>query len=396
MAPRIPDSDLPAPLDIPPDVLIGAHMSIAGGTWKAVERGERLGMTAIQLFVKNNNQWVGKALAEDEGEKFQAAESGGPTRHSFAHNCYLINMASGNDELRMKSIEAMLDELRRCVALGLPGLVAHPGAHVGDGEAVGVARIAAALDEIYDRLGEQGERVQVWLETTAGQGSSIGCRFEHLRDIIGAANCAERLAVCLDTAHVFAAGYDIRTDATYHAMWEEFDRVIGLDRLRAVHVNDSKKDLGTRVDRHAHLGQGFIGAEAFVLLMRDERLRRIPKVLETPKGDDNVEDWRNLALLLDALDGGDRLARIERSIAKLPGHDFSSVKDDATAKPGSAKNPAAKKPAARKGAAKRPAAKPATTKRSEAKKSTSKPADKKPAARTPAPKKPARAAAKQK
>lgn len=409
MAPRLPDDVLPPPLAIPPGVLIGAHMSIAGGTWRALERGHRLGMTAVQLFVKNNNRWEGKPLGDDEGERFRAAEAAAGRPVSFAHNCYLINLASPDATLRERSIEAMVDELERCAVLGIPGLVAHPGAHLGEGEATGIAKIAASLDATYERLrGRLAARgisagaalPEVWLETTAGQGSSIGCRFEHLRDILAAAACERHLAVCLDTCHVFAAGYDLRDAVTYDAMWGVFERTVGRGRLRAIHVNDSKKGLGSRVDRHAHLGHGMIGAEAFGLLMRDARLAAIPKVLETPKGDESVEDWRNLALLLDGLDGGDRTARIEREIARLPGHDFSAggateavakvavaaKKTGAARKAGAKKAGAGEKAGAKKVAARQPDTK---TPAAPAKPDARKPGAKKPVAKKDPAKKPA-------
>ena len=289
-----------APLQVPKGVVLGAHMSIAGGTWKALERARALGCTAVQLFVKNNTRWEGKSFEPGEGKKFQAlgAEIGNPV--CFAHNTYLTNLASPDETVYRKSIVSMVNEIRRCAELGLPGIVAHPGAAGAAAESDGIRRIVEALDGIFERTKDVG--VQVWLETTAGQGTSIGWRFEHLAAILAACGYPDRLGVCLDTAHVFAAGYDIRTPETYLATMLEFANVVGFDWLRAVHVNDSKTDLGSRVDRHEHIGKGKIGREAFCMVMNDDRLRAIPKVIETPKGREGELDWENLGVLLGCVE----------------------------------------------------------------------------------------------
>ncbi len=303
------------PVRIPAGVLIGAHLSIAGGTWRALERARHLGATAVQLFVKNNNRWKGKALGSDEGEKFRRARTEAGDPPAFAHSGYLINLASPDDALYQRSIDAMVDELERCAVLGLAGLVVHPGSPLDAGESFGLARIAAALDLVLDRDAVHPVHVvhtvhnrsqysaglpKIWLETTAGQGRSVGWRFEHLAAIMERVRTdrRERLGVCLDTCHVFAAGYDLRTPRAYDETLREFDRVIGLGRLRAIHVNDSKGDLGSRIDRHEHIGRGRLGRGAFRLVMRDDRLAATPKVLETPKGPHGEKDWDNLRALI--------------------------------------------------------------------------------------------------
>lgn len=287
------------PLELPKGTLVGAHMSIAGGTWKAVERAAALGATATQLFVKNASRWEGKRFEPDEGARFRAAREAAGNPVCFAHNSYLINLAAPNEPLYRKSIEAMIDELRRCAVLCLPGLVAHPGMGVGQEEAGAIARIVGALDEILDRTADLD--VEVWLETTAGQGSSIGCRFDHLARIRDGVKRPGRIGVCLDTCHVFAAGYDLRTTGAWKKTMNEFRTTVGFDALRAVHVNDSKGDLGSRLDRHERLGNGKLGPGAFRLLMNDDRFAAVPKVLETPKGDDGKLDWENLAFLIGCL-----------------------------------------------------------------------------------------------
>lgn len=277
------------------ELLIGAHQSIAGGTPRAVERGIAAGCRVVQIFVKNNNRWVGKTIEESEAREFRTAARRAGFAHVAAHTSYLINLASPSAELRRQSVAALADEILRCHALGIWDLVLHPGAHCGEGESSGVARIAASLDEAFQRT--EMTRVRVLLETAAGQGSCVGHRFEHLRDILGAERSPHRLAVCLDTCHVHAAGYDLTTPEGYERTIEAFDRTVGLARLRAIHVNDSKKPRGSRVDRHEHIGKGAIGRRGFRNLMTDRRLAAIPKFLETPKDETLEADRRNLATL---------------------------------------------------------------------------------------------------
>ena len=275
--------------------LLGAHMSIAGGTSLAVERAMRAGCNVLQIFVKNSNRWRGKPLSEKEVQQFRQAWSTSGIHSVVAHNSYLINLASPKEELWRLSIAAFKEEMERCERLGLSYLVTHPGAHVGQGEKAGIARIARAIDRIHGQT--SGFGVRIALETTAGQGTSIGWRFEHLRDILATCGHPERVFVCLDTCHVFASGYDIRDFENYQRTMEEFDRVVGLKKLQLFHLNDSKKDLGCRVDRHEHIGRGKIGTSGFRWILNDPRLTALPKIIETPKGQSNREDRRNLRVL---------------------------------------------------------------------------------------------------
>jgi deoxyribonuclease-4 len=278
-----------------PDLPLGAHQSIAGGTPRAIERGLEAGCRVVQIFVKNSNRWVGRPLERPEARAFRSAARGAKLSRVVAHTSYLINLASPVGQLRRQSIGALVEEIERCRKLGIPDLVYHPGAHCGEGEIAGVARIAASLDEVFDRTG--GARVRILLETAAGQGSCVGHRFEHLRDILGAVRVTRRIAACFDTCHVHAAGYDIVTREGYFETIAAFDRTVGLSRLAAIHVNDSKKPRGSRVDRHEHIGCGTIGRAGFRNLMTDPLLAGIPKFLETPKDDTLVSDRKNLAIL---------------------------------------------------------------------------------------------------
>lgn len=277
-------------------LLIGAHVSTAGGTALSIDRALSIGATAMQIFVKNNMQWFAAApFTPAELDAFLKHPRRGELRSVFAHSGYLINLAAANPEFAEKSRKALADELVRADQLGLPFLVLHPGAHMGEGEEAGLAKIVAGLDEVFGQL--PNVQTKVALETTAGQGTSLGHTFEQLAWILGHCATPERLCVCADTAHLFAAGYDISTDAGARATFERFDQAIGLDRLVAVHCNDSKVGLGSRVDRHEHLGKGKIGLAPFRFLMRDPRFAAIPKVLETPKGKEMAEDRVNLGVL---------------------------------------------------------------------------------------------------
>jgi deoxyribonuclease IV len=276
-------------------VLLGAHMSIAGGVHTAVERGISIGCTTMQMFVKNNNQWKGKKLSEEDVstyKKLLRESSIGPV---VVHDTYLINLCAIDKEILKKSREALKDELDRCELLGVEYLNFHPGSHVGAGEAEGIKRIAESLDIVHELT--KGYQVKSVLETTAGQGTAIGYRFEQLRDIIDRVAEPERMAVCMDTCHVFAAGYDIATERGYEKTFDDFDAILGLKRLVAFHLNDSKKEIGSRVDRHEHIGKGTIGKNGFRMLMNDVRFAAIPKILETPKGPEMKEDVKNMKLL---------------------------------------------------------------------------------------------------
>jgi deoxyribonuclease-4 len=278
---------------------IGAHMSIAGGVDRSIERGRSIGCETIQIFTKSNQQWRAKPLEPEEIARFQAARAASGIDPVFAHAAYLINLASSDDDVWERSLEAFAVELERCTALKLPFIVLHPGAHGGAGEDTGLSRVARALDECFSR--QKDTDVLVLLETTAGQGSSVGGRFEHLAGIMDRSLHPERLGICFDTCHAFAAGYDIRTARGYDLTIAGLDHLIGLQHLKAVHLNDSRGELGGRLDRHAHIGMGQLGPEAFRLLLNDPRLRHLPMVLETPKGPDMKEDVVNLSTLRSLL-----------------------------------------------------------------------------------------------
>lgn len=272
---------------------LGAHMSIAGGLPQAFLRGKEIGCSVIQLFVKNQVQWVGKPLGEEEIAEFKRLQEETGIATAFAHGTYLVNLASPVEGVWKRSVGATRDELERCEALGLPYLVLHPGSHKGEGLIFGIDRIARALDQLHADL--PGYRVQVLLENTAGQGNVVGSRFEEIRAILDRVKASERLGVCLDTCHLFAAGYDIRTEEGYAGTMGAFHRAVGFDRLRAFHLNDAKRERGSGVDRHAHIGEGQIGLEAFRCLVNDVRFDGLPMLLETPKEDDM--DRKNLAIL---------------------------------------------------------------------------------------------------
>jgi deoxyribonuclease-4 len=277
--------------------LFGAHMSISGGLIKAAESAYALGMQTVQLFTKNASQWVGKPLGDDEVAAFKAAVRKAKLKYPTAHDSYLINLAAPGDELFEKSVATFVDELNRAERLGLSYLVTHPGAHVGSGEDAGLRRVTEGLDRALKRTA--GYKVKVLLENTAGMGTCLGHRFEHLARLLADSRDPGRLAVCFDTCHAFAAGYDLSTEAGYDAAFEAFDRTVGLRRLKLFHVNDSVKPLGSRVDRHAGIGLGRIGELAFRRLVTDPRFDKLPMLLETPKedADGNPMDPVNLARL---------------------------------------------------------------------------------------------------
>ena len=294
-----PKTEQPTPkaLNATAPLLLGAHMSISGGPAKALERGHSIGCTAIQIFVKNNMQWFAKPLSEKELTDYHTFPH--KPLFIFGHTSYLINPGAKNPDFLDKSIRALTEELIRAGQLGLPFLVLHPGAHLGHGEEVGLNRVATSLDTVFRSL-PKGQ-CKIALEVTAGQGTSLGHMFEHLATIINRSKFPERLAICLDTAHLFAAGFDISTDKGFWAMVKRFDRVIGRDRLAAWHLNDSKTTLGSRVDRHDHIGRGKIGLAPFREIIRSKAFATIPKVLETPKKEDLKEDVENMGILRDFL-----------------------------------------------------------------------------------------------
>ena len=289
----IPKSNPTPSADLFP--LLGSHVTTIGGVAKAIDRGVGIGCTAIQIFVKNNMQWFAKPLPPEEVEAFTEH----PLRHRLgvvvAHAGYLINLGVEGTENHAKSLRSLADEMLRCEQLGIRSLVLHPGSHLGAGMEAGIACVVRNLDRLHAEHPKL--KVRITLETTAGQGACLGARFEEIASILSAVKDPQRLEVCLDTAHAFAAGYDLSLPAGAETMFAEFDRSIGLPRLSILHLNDSKATLGSRTDRHDNLGKGKIGLETFRWIMRSEALARIPKILETPKGKDLAEDVEAMALL---------------------------------------------------------------------------------------------------
>jgi deoxyribonuclease-4 len=274
-------------------MLLGAHVSIAGGLYKAPARGTELGCTAIQIFTKNQVQWQAPPLAEADIQNYKTTYQAAGLKAVCSHDSYLINIGSADSALLEKSRNAFIDEIQRAHLLEIPYLVFHPGAFKSGNEKECLRIIAESINFCLDQIGKTP--VQVLLETTAGQGTTVGYRFEQLRGIIDLVQRPANIGVCLDTCHIFVAGYDIRDENSYQKTIREFDDVIGLDRLKVIHLNDTKKAIGSRVDRHENIGLGTIGENGFRLIMNDNRLANIPKILETPGGD----EWfmKNLALL---------------------------------------------------------------------------------------------------
>jgi deoxyribonuclease-4 len=278
--------------------LIGAHLSTKGGLHTVFDRAEVLEVSAVALFAKNSNQWKGKELTEDDCALFRKKRKVKPV---FTHTSYLINLATTNKEFHRKSIAAMIDELDRAERLGICAVVLHPGAHMGAGADAGIDQIARSLDQIHAAI--PNHKVVTLLETSAGQGSCVGCSFEELGKIMAAVDDRKRVGVCFDTCHVFASGYDLRTRDAYERTMEELEQHVGVKNVGLFHLNDSKKDLGSRVDRHEHIGDGHLGLDAFRFLLNDERFRGIPKLLETPKKIEHESDRRNLRTLRSLIAG---------------------------------------------------------------------------------------------
>lgn len=276
-------------------LLLGAHESIEGGIFRAVERAESIGCTALQVFTKSSNQWASKQLTEPDTESYKTALLKSRISKVMAHDSYLINLCAIDRDVLRKSREAFVDEIFRCDLLGISLLVFHPGAHMGAGESEGLKKIIDALNYAHNKT--PNCNVLSLLETTAGQGTTLGYRFEHLQKIIDAVNISRRVGVCVDTCHIHAAGYNISGEEEYEHVVKEFDDVVGLNKLYAIHVNDSKRGLGSRVDRHEHIGKGTISKIAFRCLMQDARFADIPKVIETDKGKDLREDVMNMNVL---------------------------------------------------------------------------------------------------
>jgi deoxyribonuclease-4 len=274
--------------------ILGAHMSIAGGYHRSVEAARQAGCDCVQLFTKNNNQWRAKDISATEAEDFAKTLYKLNVLHPLSHSSYLINLAAPDRELWMKSIDAFIVELRRAETLGIPYVVVHPGSFTTSTEEAGIRRIAAALSEAHRQT--LGSKTQCLLETTAGQGSSIGHTFEQLASILDATENPDRIGICFDTCHVFAAGYPLGTKREYDQTMRIFQRVLGLKLIKAFHLNDSKREMGSRVDRHEHIGRGLLGVEAFRHLLNDSRFRKVPMYLETPKGEKNRRSWDRINL----------------------------------------------------------------------------------------------------
>jgi deoxyribonuclease-4 len=279
--------------------IFGAHMSAAGGCHNALIAAKEHDFETVQLFTKNNNQWDAKDLSAENIKQFRDTLKSSKLKFPTAHDSYLINLASPNPTLYQRSLDAFVVEVKRAEALGLAYLVMHPGTPTDGDEEAGLLRIIAAFDEIHARC--QGCRVKVLLETTAGQGQSLGWRFEHLAAILDRVQDSKRLGVCVDTCHIFAAGYPLAPEKEYETTMQAFDRLIGLSRIKVFHINDSKKPMGSRVDRHEHIGKGHLGLEPFRLLINDARFQKVPMIMETPKEGPKDEDMD--VLNLDTLRG---------------------------------------------------------------------------------------------
>lgn len=274
--------------------ILGAHMSMAGGYYKAVEAARRVGCDCVQLFTKNNNQWRAKPIGDDQAELFQATLKRLKIKHPLSHASYLINLGSPDAELWAKSIDSFVVELLRAEQLGIPYMVVHPGAYTTSSVEAGLKRIAAALDEVHGQT--HGIAARCLLETTSGQGSCLGCRFEHLAEIIGGVREPARLGVCVDTCHIFSAGYALGNAKEYAATMRSLDQAVGLKQVKAFHLNDSKAKFGSGVDRHDHIGRGLMGLEPFRHLLNDSRFRRVPMYLETKKGEEEGRDLDEINL----------------------------------------------------------------------------------------------------
>jgi deoxyribonuclease-4 len=278
---------------------LGAHMSIAGGVDKAILRGHEVGCDTIQIFTRSPRQWRSRVLKDEEILRFRQNWKETGIDPVVAHDCYLVNLGSPDEELWQKSLRVLIEEIRHCEALEIPHLVIHPGSHVGTGEEVGLKRIARALD--HARSQTEQHQVEVLLEITAGQGTNLGHSFRQLARLLGLVADNRWLGICFDTCHAFAAGYELRTREGYEATFQELDHLIGLQRLKVIHLNDSKGELGSRLDRHEHIGRGSLGLEPFRMLLNDERFQRLPMVLETPTGPNYKEDKENLKVLRDLI-----------------------------------------------------------------------------------------------
>lgn len=273
-------------------VKLGAHMSVAGGVSQGLDRAKQINIEAVQIFTRNNNRWFASPIAPEELNRFKNKAARFERANLISHAAYLINIASPDEELHQRSLDALYDEMFRAQALGLAWVVLHPGNHMGMGEEWGMKRVIRSLDHVLERT--KGFSTGILLENTSGQGTSLGYDFTHLAKIRRRVKHAKRVGVCMDTCHMFAAGYDVRDLKSYHTTMETLDRTVGLNHVKAVHLNDSLKPFESRLDRHAHIGQGEIGLDGFAFFMNDERMSDLPMVLETPKGPDMKEDVENI------------------------------------------------------------------------------------------------------
>ncbi|MBC7855681.1 MAG: deoxyribonuclease IV [Pirellulaceae bacterium] len=270
--------------------ILGSHLSIAGGYYKAVDSAHAVGCDCVQLFTKNNNQWRAKDITAAEVDQFRGTLAEKKIIHPLSHASYLINLASPVEELWRKSVDSMVVELQRAEQLGIPHVVVHPGSHTTATEEEGLALIVRALDEIAART--QDLAAIPLLENVAGQGSNLGWKFEQLGAMLAGVKDKSRLGICFDTCHAFAAGYPLGTADEFKATWKQFDHEVGIGLIKAFHLNDSKRELGSRVDRHEHIGEGKLGLEPFRLLLADKRFRKIPMYLETAKERNAAgEEW---------------------------------------------------------------------------------------------------------
>ncbi len=276
-------------------MILGSHLSTSGGVKNSILIAQKIGCKAIQIFTKNQRRWESPPLKSDDIKEFLKLKKKYEIKIVFSHASYLINLATDDENLRKKSIESLIDEINRADQLKLPFVVIHIGSHKGIGEERGIKNVVLSLNEVVKI--RKRSKVKILLETTAGQGTNLGYKFEHIGDILKEVEIKERFGCCLDTCHIFAAGYDFSTKEKYEKMMNEFDKKIGIKNLFAIHLNDSLKELGSRKDRHAHIGKGFIGPKPFSFFLNDVRLKDIPGILETPKDKDYLLDVENLKIL---------------------------------------------------------------------------------------------------
>jgi len=282
------------------NMIIGGHMSIGGGFRDAPARARDIGLDAMQVFTKNQRQWIAKPLNMEDVHGYMENMKKYDIKITVAHASYLVNLAAPDDEKFKKSIDSMLHELQRCDILNIPYLVFHPGAHMGKGEKEGLKRIVDGLNSIIDKMENINARIAI--ETTAGQGTNLGYKFDHIAYMLDNVSDKSKVKVCMDTCHIFAAGYELRSKEGYEKTMEEFEKMIGFENLKVVHLNDSEKSLGSRVDRHAQIGRGYIGKEGFRNILNDFRFKDIPLILETPGGEALYGE--DLKMIKEILGGG--------------------------------------------------------------------------------------------